>query len=114
MGSNMALIENCKKVAAAGVVLKKMKKSDGLDGLSWSCDVQFKGKTVGSVGEDGNGGPVRVDIKAELLAQLVEALKAMDYPLDLDLGEGLMLDAPTTDYGYAEPFSRTSLTHSTI
>jgi hypothetical protein len=98
----MKVIENFKKSLAAGVVLKNMKQMEGLDGLAWSCSVYLDGKKIGTVFDGGNGGPLSVEIDAGPLSQLVKALKAVEYPLNLDLGEGLRLDEPTTDYGYVE------------
>lgn len=97
----MKLIDNCKKTQAAGIVIKKMKRMQGLDGWIWSCDVHLNRVRIGSVFDDGNGGCLSVDISATDQAKLVAALKGVDYPLGLTfVGEDFV--EPDTDYGYIE------------
>lgn len=97
----MKLIENCKKTQAAGIILKKMKRMEGLDGWIWSCDVYLNKVKIGGIFDDGNGGCLNVDISPADQAKLVAALKGVDYPLGLTF-EGTECVEPTTDYGYIE------------
>lgn len=45
--------------------LKNLKSSVGRDGHSWSASIYKNGKRIGTIADDGNGGPVNLYITSE-------------------------------------------------
>ncbi|MEZ3187018.1 hypothetical protein HZR81_19105 [Pseudomonas sp. LM13] len=52
---------------AAGVQLKNLRSCQSRDGEAWSASVYFQGKKVGSVCDQGCGGPVDCDVPDSVL-----------------------------------------------
>lgn len=98
----MKLIENNRKVRAAGVDVKGMKKTPGHDGMVWSCSVYLDGAKIGGVQEDVNGAGLWVNISPESQAKFVSALKGVDYPINDLAFEDLGMTCPEDDTGYIE------------
>lgn len=98
----MKLIDNNRKVRAAGVSVKGLKKTRGHDGNVWSCSVYLNGVKIGGVQEDVNGAGLWVNISPESQENFVTALKGVEYPVNDLAFEELGMTCPEDNTGYIE------------
>lgn len=64
---------------AAGVQLKNLRSCQSRDGEAWSASVYFQGKKVGTVCDQGYGGPVDYDIPDSVLQTIRTGVEAAGY-----------------------------------
>ena len=91
----MNTFKNLEAAKKANVQVKSYSRTETHRGVAWSCNVYLDGKKLGMVSNDGSGGMTRVDIGIDLQKQVVDALKAASYQLELTLGN-CVLDEPDT------------------
>lgn len=83
----MQLFENLDAAKAAQVQVKSFSMIETHRGVAWSCSVFLKGKKLGMVSDEGNGGITRFTFPVSQQQEVMEALKASGYKLQLKLGE---------------------------